>query len=186
MSNLKKEYCIEELAGKVKDPLLSDNYHLLITGIPPEVGGTDVGKTLSLYCQQVNKPGQTIEAVVVALHGHELQFAGRNTTTHDLSVTFVETWDAEITTILEKWARFTRSLNCQTGNLKMDDSKGYGKAMATLHVLQPSGESTKEYEIHNIWPTQVPEIPFQGDSSAIVPLQCTFKYDYYKEADGTT
>lgn len=176
------KFSATDLATEIKDPLLSDNYTFIISNLPNNLSVADPSRVLSLYCQQVQKPGETIEPVPVPLHGHEFQFAGRNTITHDLPITYVENYKMEITTILEEWVKSVRGFISQTGELKAE----YAKASGLLRVLDPSGQKVKSYTIYGLWPTQVPEIQFQGDSATLITLQTTFKYDYYEPGEGNT
>lgn len=155
--------------ASVVDPMLSDNYQLQFGRVP---GGGDP-LPLLMQCQQATKPGATIEPVDVALFGHQIEYAGRLTYTHDLSVTYVENRRGQITTALDNWAEFIRDHRTQHGAYKIDYQSD-----ATLTIFDQAGSVSLAYKIVNCWITAVPEIQFDGSASNLITMQATFKFDY--------
>jgi hypothetical protein len=177
-----KKYTMEEVSG-ILDPMLSDNFLLSIPNIP---GATNADRLLRIQCQTAVKPGMTVEEVTVALFGHELRFAGRNTTTHDLPVQYIENYQGQVTLALEAWSEVARSLKTQTGSLKRGGGAGAAAGAdgyardGELHILSPAGESILVYKIYGMWPSVVPELSFTGESATAITLSASFKFDWYE------
>lgn len=162
-----------DIASSILDPMLSDNFSLDIPGIP--VGG---GTThLLMQCQQATKPGTTINAVEVQLFGHTLEHAGNLTYNHDLSVTYLENRKAQILSTLEAWSEYTKSHDTQHGAYKSEYARdGY------LRIYDQKGNTVKTYRIVNMWPSQVPDVQFDGSNSSAITLAVSFKFDYVVDA----
>lgn len=171
---------ITELAKEIKDPMLSDSFVLTFPKLPAGLGA-DISKRLMLHCQQATKPGMTINPVEVQLFGHTLEYAGNNTFSHDMSVTFIENRDGNIQAILEKWAIHCRHPTTQIGAYK-EGADGYA-AKAELEIFDQTGKSVKTYHIFGCWPSSVPEVSFDGSNSSLITLACTFKFDTYGNTD---
>lgn len=160
---------IGSIINSVVDPMLSDNYQLQFGAVPSGGNATP----LLMLCQQATQPGVTIEPVDVVLFGHQLEYGGRLTYTHDLSVTYVENRFNAITNLLEGWQEMIRSHQTQHGAYK----RQY-QADATLTIFDTAGAVTASYLIVNCWPTALPEKQFDGTGSNLITMQVTFKYDY--------
>ena len=167
-----------EVNDQVKDPMLSDNFVLSISNVPQQ-GGAE--KPLRVQCQQAVKPGMTVENVEVMLFGHTLEYAGRLTYSHDMSVTYVENVKGEIIRIFEKWAEVIRSHTSQHGEFKV----GYARD-AVLQIMDNKGDIVLEYKIKNIWPSSVPDIQMDGTSANLITHQISFKYDWVEKTGGST
>lgn len=166
---------IGDVASSVMDPMLSDNFLLEIPSIPGTQGQT---KTLTLQCRTVSKPGLTIENAEVAIFGHTLEYVGRKTFSHDMSVEYVENRDAVVQKMLEDWAEYCRRTQDQLGNYKLG-TDGYART-AVLTIYDVKGLEKAKYKIVNVWPSSVPEIQFDGSQASVISLQVQFKYDYYE------
>lgn len=160
---------IGNIITAIPDPMLSDNYELFFAQIPG--GGNAL--PLRMLCQQATKPGMTIEPVDVVLFGHQIEFGGRLTYTHDLSVTYIENRMNEISRALEGWAEFIRSHETQHGNYKQQYQSN-----AVLRIFDQVGAVVDQYTIYNCWITQVPEVQLDGTAANAITMQATFKYDY--------
>ncbi len=161
---------IGDVAAAIPDPMLSDNFVLDIPNVP--TGANTV--PLRMLCQQASKPGMTINAVEVQLFGHTLEHVGNLTYSHDMTMQYLENRMAQIQTILENWAEFCRSHDTQHGAYKSEYARdGY------LTIFDQKGAKVKEYRIVNMWPSQVPEVQFDGTNSTAITLSVSFKYDYY-------
>lgn len=169
-----------EVSASIQDPMFSDNFLLEIGTIPTAANYKTSGdqKPLVLQCRTATKPGVTIESVEVALFGHTLQYVGRKTFSHDMTVEYVENREGQIQTLLESWCEFCRSTQTQLGNYKNDYAR-----TATLTIYDVKGEVKLKYRIYGFWPSAVPEISFDGQSANLITLSTTFKYDHY-EQDG--
>ncbi len=159
--------------SSIVDPMVSDNFDLSISSVP---GGGGNVTPLLMQCQQATKPGMTVENVEVALFGHTIEYAGRMTFSHDLSVTYVENRKAEITNLLEGWAQYIRETQSQHGHYKADYMRD-----AKLTIYDQTGATVSTYNIKNCWVATVPEVQFDGSSANLITLQASFKYDWYEK-----
>lgn len=152
------------------DPMLSDNFVLDIPNLP--TGETAV--PLRMLCQQASKPGIMLNPVEVQLFGHTTEHVGNLTYSHDMTVQYLENRKAEVQTRLENWAEYCRSHDTQHGAYKSEYARdGY------LTVFDQRGNMVVSYRITNMWPSQVPEVQFDGSNSSVITLSATFKYDSY-------
>jgi hypothetical protein len=161
-----------DIAATILDPMLSDNYLLNIPDIPGNDGGA--AQALRMQCTSAAKPGATLNAVEVQVFGHTLEFAANKTFSHDMSVEYVENRTGKITDTLERWADLIRDTETQTGEYKA----GYARS-GYFTIFDNKGKTVREYEIHGMWPSAVPDLSFNGQSSSIITLSVSFKFDHY-------
>ncbi len=153
----------------VKDPMLNDNYDITFPSIP---GGGGDGRALRLQCKTAVKPGTNLAEVEVELFGHKLMHAARRTWSNEVSIEFVEDNTGNITKILEAWAEFVRATRTQHGAFK--DTYAVN---AKLRIYDQPGNVVMTYTLRNCWPSQVPDISFDGSGGAIITLGASFKFD---------
>lgn len=153
----------------VKDPMLNDNYDISFPSVP---GGGGDGRALRLQCKTAVKPGTNLAEVEVELFGHKLMHAARRTWSNEISVEFIEDNTGNITKILEAWAEVARATRTQHGAFK--DTYAVN---AKLRIYDQPGNVVMTYTLRNCWPSQVPDISFDGSGGAIITLGATFKFD---------
>lgn len=166
---------ILQVQSSIQDPLLSDNYQLEFPNVP--TGANSV--PLLMQCQSAQKPGITLTPIEVQVFGHTLEYAGNLTYSHDMTVEYVENRMMQITSILEGWAELIRNHETQHGGYHSEYARD-----AYMTVFDNKGAIVKKYRIVGCWPTQVPEISFNGSSSTLIMLSTTFKYDWYELMTG--
>ncbi len=154
--------------SSVADPMLNDNFVLTFPSIP---GGGD-GRKLKLQCKTAVKPGTTLAEVEVELFGHKLMHAARRTWSNEISVEFVEDNTGTITKALEGWAEIIRAAKTQHGAFKATYAVD-----ATLQIFDQTGAVVMTYTLRRCWPSQVPDIQFDGSGGAIITLGASFKFD---------
>lgn len=157
----------------IADPMLSDNFMLLF-GTVPSILGTGNSHILQLSCKTATKPGMTVEQVTYDLFGHTVEFAGRLTYSHTMSVEYVENWQGSITRTLENWIEMSRGHLTQSGNFKAQYA-----VPATLTIYDQTGNISLQYQIYNMFPTEVPDLSFDGSSATALSLSANFSYDFY-------
>jgi len=155
----------------IADPMLSDNFEFIFGTIP----GSNSTEPLRLQCKTAIKPGATLEQVTYDLFGHTVEFAGRLTYSHTMSVEYVENWQGTITRVLEKWQEMGRDHRSQHGKFK----SGYA-TNAELIIYNQIGEVSLKYKVFNVWPTEIPELSFDGSAATALSLSASFSYDYYE------
>jgi hypothetical protein len=169
---------IGRVQSVIKDPMLTMDFMLEFPNIPTGSGDEE---PLLIHCQQATKPGTTLEAVEVQVFGHTLEYAGRMTFSHDMSVNFYENARGTIQRILEKWSTIARDFRDQHGEFK----EGYARDFK-FSIFDAKRGTPLIYTIKNGWPTGVPEIQFSGNESNAVMLSVTFKYDWIEKSGGYT
>lgn len=155
----------------IADPMLSDNFEFNIATVP----GSGSTEPLRLQCKTAVKPGATLEQVTYDLFGHTVEFSGRLTYGHTMSVEYVENWQGTITRTFEKWQEYARTHKTQHGHFK----SGYA-SNAELIIYNQVGDISLKYKIFNVWPTEVPDLSFDGSSATALSLSVTLSYDYYE------
>lgn len=193
---------------RILDPMLSDNFALYFPVLPDgiesyinftqgEGGGGQQGSTaplnsqeaLTIQCRTASKPGSSIEPVAVELFGHNVQYAGRLTYSHTMSVEYVEDRRAIITRTLEGWQQLCRTVLTQHGNYKksagaaagldnLTSTQGYA-VDAELYCYDQAGAQTALFYLHNVWPSEVPDLSFDGSGANLITMSVTFTYDYF-------
>ena len=167
---------IGDILSAVPDPMLSDNYTVTFPRIPV---GFD-SRPLTLQCQSATKPGTTINAVEVQLFGHTAEYAGNNTTSHSLPITYVENDMGIIHATLEEWTEFCRSKRTQLGAKK----KQYA-VDAVFTIYDVSGAVAREYKLINTWPSVLPDTNFDGTGANLITVAAEFKFDYFIKTRGS-
>jgi len=157
-------------ATGIKDPLLSDNYELLIPN--PPAGSAEA---LRIHCKSASKPGSTIEEQLVEVFGHKLLHVGKHSYSGSMSVTFVENYLMVITTALNDWAQICRSTQTQSGAFKEEYATD-----ATFIIYGQDGAKIGEYLIKNIWPKTVPDHAFDSSASAL-EAATEFAFDWIEK-----
>lgn len=137
----------------------------------PGVGGNS--RHLSIKCISAPLPGAGNEAFQATMHGHTLNFRGRPTYPGTFNPVFLE--DSKMLTLdaLRVWLEYTRG--SESGN-----SQGYKNQYAVdanYIVYDTTGKAIKAHIIEGLIINEVPDINFDGQSSAAVQVSPTFKYD---------
>jgi hypothetical protein len=154
---------------RIKDPMLSDNFELLI----PKVPGGGSAKALRIQCKTAVKPGSTVNEVLMELFGHSVVHAGSVQYSHDLPVTYLEDSKGTITKTLEAWKKEIRDHETQSGSYKEDYSTD-----AEFIIYDQAGKKVLNYTIVNIWPNQIPDLQFDGAASTQgIEVSASFKFD---------
>lgn len=165
-----------EEVGSLEDPLTSSLYELAFTRVPQDVKapkwkGSPDG-LLRIACQTCSLPGKTIEPVPLALHSHNLNFAGKITFSGDMSVTFVENRYMSIYNYLYDWMSYIKNFKNQLGQYKTNYN-----SRAMLRVFDQNETVVGAFDIHGLWISGLPDINFDSENS-IITIPATFKYDY--------
>jgi len=155
----------------VGDPMLNDNFELTFTRVP---GGGD-GRQLRVQCKSGVKPGMSVQQAEMELFGHKTVHAARKTFSNSMSISFHESYDGIINTTLEDWSELCRSTDTQSGSFKRDYA-----TKARMTIVDQVGDTALEYDIFNVWPTEVPDAQFDGSGGTAMTVDATFAYDYYK------
>ena len=159
----------------VHDPMLSDNFDMTFSSVP---GGGDQ-RQLTIQCKTAIKPGTTLNEVEVELFGHKVMHASRRVWSNDMSIEYIEDANGSITTQLENWAEVIRETETQHGAFKADYAVD-----AIFTIYDQPGNTVMEYKIINCWPSQVPDLQFDGTGGQNLTLSASFKFDHVERTRG--
>lgn len=159
---------------KVKDPMLNDNFELIF----PKIPGGSKEREMIIQCKSAIKPGTTLAEIEVELFGHKVMHHARRTWSNDMTVEFIEDCDGLITHELEMWAEQLRARTSQHGEFKSDYAVN-----AKFNIYDQNGNKSMSYDIINCWPSQIPDIQFDGTGGAIQTVSATFKFDHVVRTD---
>lgn len=163
---------LQEFEGSLQDPLLSDNYKVIIP-TPQSMQGAD-NKPMSIQIKSAAKPGMNIEQQLTEVFGHALRYAGRKTFTGTWSVNYQESADLKITNFIEAWVNSIRGTDTQIGSNKDEYA-----VKVTFQILDNKDQVVASYDIHGVWPTAVPELPMEQSGQAL-EISAEFSFDYYE------
>jgi hypothetical protein len=158
----------------VKDPMLNDNYEIIFPKIP---GGSNQ-RALHIQCKTAIKPGTTLAEIEIELFGHKVMHAARRTWSNEMSLEFIEDRDGTITHELELWAEEIRARTSQHGQFKADYAVD-----AQFNIYDQNGKKAMEYKITGCWPSQVPDLSFDGSGGSAQTLGASFKFDHVERID---
>lgn len=163
---------LQDVAG-LPDPLLSYNFDLFFPTIPG--GGNTRGMTVK--CMSTALPGMQLEQQTAALHGVEINYAGRQIWQKTFQATFIETRDATTRFAIRKWVEFARNNRQNRGNYKAD----YG-VDAVMRLYDDIPNVINETKIIGVFPTQLDDVNMDGSQGSIVQVSVTFSYDWTEES----
>lgn len=155
------------------DALSSFRYELLVT--TPAGGNTaQVSRDMTIKCQSVAFPGSDIEDMMIGLNGFQFHYRGRKFFSGILAVTFVEFSDGAIWQQLKNWQELI--VNTQTGNGV--PKQQYARDI-TINVYDEQGDQPALMAVaRNAWPSQVPDVMLDGQSTMHFSIQASFQYDW--------
>ena len=148
------------------------NFDLFLPSIP---GGGDT-RSITLKTQTTSVPVSTIDPVDVPLHGVNLQFAGRQTFTHTLQMTVLETRDMTTRDAFRLWQEYARSQQSNSGNYK----SAYA-ITAELVLYDDVPSPVKSIFLQGCWCTAVGDLALDGSSSTPGSYEITLQFDSISE-----
>jgi hypothetical protein len=134
---------------------------------------TDTVMALKLRCQQCDFAGVTVETMLVALHGHEMNFRGRQTFSKTMSISFVATRDGEPLNSLYTWKEKVVGTRSGNGAYKAEYA-----ALGVTSILDVSGKLALGQRIFYMFPTEISNIQLDSSGSSLMLVQTTFSFDF--------
>lgn len=126
------------------DPVLTNAFNLVIPVVP---GSSGPQKSLMIQLQTCDNPVQYNIAEVKFKMGRGVyNYAGAMSMKQDLNVTFAETVNGGITTILQDWRN--QAVEYESG---LNYSKNTYAVTAILYVYGVNGDVTFQYKLNNFW-----------------------------------
>jgi hypothetical protein len=152
------------------DILSSEHFTFNLAEIP----GSGDAYSLLLKCIDCNIPGFSTESYEAMIHGVVRNFRGRKMYPRTLAVTFVEDSTMDTLNSLRNWMEQIVGTNSNTSIGGIAD---YG-VLATLTVYDQAGNDIDSIDFINCFVQDVPDVQVTGESSTLMRVTATFKYDY--------
>lgn len=152
------------------DILSTEHFGFNLGNVP----GSGDGYQLLLKCLDCNIPGFSTESFDVMIHGMQRAFRGRKMYPRTLAVTFVE--DSTLNTLitLRNWMEQIVGTN---SNTSIGGITEYG-TNAVLTIYDQAGNGVDEITFVNCFVQDVPDVQVTGESSTLMRITATFKYDF--------
>ncbi len=149
----------------------ANKFHIFITG-----GLLMMLDNLDVMVKASSVPSYTVEAIeYYAPGGRKLLTQGDATFTNEWTVTFYESTNHPIRSIILSW--MNQYSNMTTGSAGTSN----GSTGVVTQLTHNKEITTANYVIHNIWPKSVNEIGFAQDSNGqLVETEVTFAFDYWE------
>jgi hypothetical protein len=159
----------------ILDPMLSDNFDMKFSSVPG--GGNQ--RALTVQCKTALKPGVNLQEVEIELFGHKVLHASKKMWTNEMAIEYIEDSKGSITVALENWAELIRGTDSGHGAFK----SAYA-VDAIFTIYDQEGSVAMEYKIINCWPSQIPDLQFDGTGGQNVPMNASFKFDHVARVRG--
>jgi hypothetical protein len=151
----------------IPDPIQTWSFSLIIPAL---------GEGIDVRCQTTSLPGVNTDSVLVALHGMETKYMGRETFSHQLSATFIETRDMLIRNQFMDWYKEGRNSPDNQFNFKSVYEK-----TANVIVYDDVGGIVKELKLYGVYPEDINEAALDGTNAAAMQVTIILSFDYYTE-----
>lgn len=152
------------------DILSSEHFTLQLGNIP----GVGDSYPLLLKCLDTNIPGFSTESYEVMIHGSVRNFRGRRMFPRTLAATFVEDSTGETLASLRTWMEQIVGTNSNTSIGGIADYS----TESLLTVYDQAGNPVDQITFINLFLQDVPDVQVSGESSTVMRVTATFKYDY--------
>lgn len=159
--------------SNLADPLMLYNFDLVFSNIGAFSADA---RDITVRMMTTALPGMQIDQVTAALHGVELNYAGRQIYQKQFPSQLHETRDVKARTFLRTWMRACRNNLTNGGLLKA----GYARD-ATMILYDDTGAQVSETKIVNIWPMTFDDLQTDGSQSQAASYNVTWSYDYLIE-----
>ncbi len=154
------------------DPISSEAYVLQLGTIPNSIGND---RELAIKCLNANMPGFSNEAFEVNLHSHVRNVRGRKMYPRTLAVTYIEDSTLHTTNLLRSWSEFI--VGSQSGTSAGDIAQY--SVTANLQVFNHQGTIIQDINFFHFFIQEVPDVQLTGESSTLMQIPVTFKYDHF-------
>jgi hypothetical protein len=151
----------------IPDPVQTWNCGLSIPALGP---GIDV------RCQTTALPGVETDSVLVALHGFETKYMGREVFSHQLSCTFIETRDMYVRSSFVNWYNQGRDVVNNIFNNKVVYEK-----TAYIDVFDDSGATIRTLTLYGAYCENINEVTLDGSNAAAMQITVIISFDFFVE-----
>jgi len=146
------------------------------TGI---INGTTVAQKLQFLCHASKLPASTIENIPISFRGRPVNFAGERTYA-PWNVSIYCDNDFVVRNAFENWAHAIQNTNSTSGT---QQPAKYQVDM-TVQQLDRMDRVVKQYDFHDVWPSEVGEIALDWSSNGqIETFDVQFQYNFWDSPD---
>lgn len=157
---------------QLPDVLSTGRFEVDIAPIPGV--SQDAAMHFKLRCQQVDFVGVQVEQMTVALHGHELNYRGRQVFSKQMAMSFVETADGETFNSLMAWKETCVGTRSGNGAYRREYA-----ALIKVAVLDVTGRATHTRKVYYAWPTDIQQVQLdgsQGSNAFLISASLSFDH----------
>lgn len=154
------------------------NQFRVFLSFPSFVGGagTYAGDAAQFLCNAAQLPGSTVDPIAVQYRGRPVNFAGERTF-QPWTITVYNDTDFSIRDALEIWSNGIQNVGTTNG---LTNPEQY-QVDLSVHQLDRSGNTIKEYKFVDAFPTDIGPIALAYDTAgAIETFDVTFTYNYWE------
>jgi len=163
---------VDDLKGNISAYARAYMFNIWFNDTPVDLDG---GENKAAYLVKSGTlPTHTIEPIEVPWQGQVQKIAGTHTF-DTWEVTFNVDQEAKIKKEMDLWARIVHN---PENNFHGEPKFYYGSARVEL--LDHRGKPVLEYEIVDIWPSEVGAIELGQETKEVAQLSVTFTYNYHK------
>ena len=127
-----------------------------------------------IRCQQVDFVGVQVEQMTVGLHGHEVNYRGRQVFSKQMAATFIETADGETWRGLFAWKEAVVGTRSGNGAYRREYA-----SLVNVGLLDGTGAFVNTRKVFWVWPTDIQQIQLdgsQGSNAALISVNFSFDH----------
>lgn len=129
---------------------------------------------LTQRVESVSIPETSVDTIEVNFKGRKTMFAGRDASSHTVSVTFWDTESREVYNFFKNWMENGISNSITGGGVTRDL---YATHMLIQTFAHDSQTVTGTNRLTNVFPTAIGDIQLSYDTSDHMKVEVTFSYD---------
>jgi hypothetical protein len=164
--------------NSLPDLMSTDRYELILGNIP----GGNPTRPLAIKCQMITLGGVQIETVPTTLHGHTVNFRGRNIFDNSMQATFVEDNTMGTMKALQAWKQLIVGTNSGGG---LSKKAGYAITQVQVKLYKETNALATTQYIYNVFLSDIQSIQLDGMNSQIMLVNAMFTYDWWEWSDLT-
>jgi hypothetical protein len=116
-----------------------------------------------------------IEAMVLNLHRHSVQFAGKAKRHGSFDATYTDTSDRKVTDLLEKWYAAT-----QNGTTGLPKPKSSYATIGQVNIYDANNVAVITRKFKGLWIGKVAPVSLDGNSNEALKYSVTWNYDLFE------
>lgn len=129
---------------------------------------------LTQRVESVNIPDKTTETIEINYKGQKTIHAGRDASSHSVTVTFWDTEEREVYRFFKNWKENGINNSSVGGGATRDE---YATQMLIRTFAHDSTQVTGTHRLTQVWPTSIGETSLSYESSEHIKVEVTFSYD---------